>query len=81
MARPGAGEVTEWPWKDGQTITFGVRLYAYGRRWRLVFGTSAQGWNETRAQIEVESILQQVERGTWRSGSSCGLQRRPISAR
>jgi hypothetical protein len=43
MARPGSGEVTEWPWKDGQTVTFGARLYAYGRRWRLVFGTSAQG--------------------------------------
>jgi integrase len=65
MARPNTGEVTERLWKDSKTITFGARLYAYGRRHRLVFGTNTQGWNETRADIELESILQQVERGTW----------------
>jgi len=65
MARPNSGEVTERPWKDGKTITFGARLYAYGRRHRLVFGTNTQGWNDTRADIELESIQQQVERGTW----------------
>ena len=65
MGRPNSGEVTERPWKDGKTITFGARLYAYGRRHRLVFGTNLQGWNDTRAEIELESILQQVARGTW----------------
>jgi integrase len=65
VARPNGGEVTERRWKDGETITFGARLYAYGRRHRLVFGTNAQGWNEVRAQIELEDILQQVDRGTW----------------
>jgi integrase len=65
MARPNTGEVTERPWKDGKTITFGARLYAYGRRHRLVFGTNLQGWGTTRAEIELESILQQVDRGTW----------------
>ena len=43
-----------------KTVTFGARLYAYGRRHRLVFGTNSQGWNQTRAQIELESVLQQV---------------------
>ena len=65
MARPNAGQVTERPWKDGKTVTFGARLYAYGRRHRLVFGTNAQGWNRTRAEIELEDIQQQVDRGTW----------------
>ena len=65
MGRPNSGEVTERPWQDGKTITFGARLYAYGRRHRLVFGTNLQGWNDTRAEIELESILQQVARGTW----------------
>jgi hypothetical protein len=65
MARPNTGEVTQWPWKNGTTITYGARLYAYGRRHRLVFGTNTQGWNDVRAEIELESILQQVERGTW----------------
>jgi integrase len=65
MARPSSGQITESRWKDGRTVTFGARLYAYGRRHRLVFGTNSQGWNETRAQIELEAILQQVVRGTW----------------
>jgi integrase len=65
MGRPNSGEVTERPWQDGKTVTFGARLYAYGRRHRLAFGTSSQGWNEVRAEIELESILQQVDRGTW----------------
>ena len=65
MGRPNSGEVTEHTWKDGKTITFGARLYAYGRRHRLVFGTNLQGWNRTRAEIELEDILQKVERGTW----------------
>lgn len=43
MARPNTGEVTQWPWKNGKTITYGARLYAYGRRHRLVFGTNTQG--------------------------------------
>jgi integrase len=65
VGRPNSGEVTERPWQDGKTVTFGARLYAYGRRHRLGFGTNRQGWNSTRAEIELESILQQVERGTW----------------
>jgi integrase len=65
MGRPNSGEVTERLWKDDKTITFGARLYAYGHRHRLAFGTNSQGWNRTRAEIELESILQQVERGTW----------------
>ena len=65
MPWPTTGQVTERPWANRKTITFGARLYAYGRRHRLVFGTNKQGWNRTRAEIELESIQQQVIRGTW----------------
>jgi len=65
MPRPNSGEVTERSWKDAETVTFGARVYAYGRRHRLVFGTNTQGWNRTRAEIELEDIQQQVDRGTW----------------
>lgn len=65
MSRPRTGQVTEWGWEDDRTITYGARLRAYGRRRRLVFGTNHQGWNRIRAEIEVEQILQQVQRGTW----------------
>jgi hypothetical protein len=63
--RPSTGQVTERRWKDGRTITFGARLSAYRRRHRLVFGTNLQGWNRTRAEIELEGILEKVARGTW----------------
>jgi hypothetical protein len=65
MPRPNRGEVTEHLWKDAETVTFGARLHAYGRRYRVPFGTSREGWNRTRAEIELERIEQQVQRGTW----------------
>jgi integrase len=65
MARPNTGQVFEHLWKDGKTITYMARLHAYGRRGRVTFGTSAAGWNRVRAELELEKILQQVERGTW----------------
>jgi len=65
MPKPNAGQVTERVWEDGQTVTFGARVHAYGRRHRLVFGTNRQGWNRVRAEIELEEILQKIDRGTW----------------
>jgi hypothetical protein len=59
------GEVTEWRWADGTTITFGARVYMYGRREKVSFGTDKEGWNRRRAEIELEKIVQQIERGTW----------------
>ena len=68
MGRPNSGEVTERPWQDGKTITFGARLYAYGRRHRLVFGTNLQGWNDTRAEIELR--VDPAAGRTWHVGPS-----------
>lgn len=65
MPRPNTGEVTERPRRDGKTIAFGARVRAYGRRHRLTFGTGAQGWNRTRAEIELEQIELKIEHGTW----------------
>ncbi len=65
MAPANKGEITEHHWKDGTTVTFGARVRAYSRRHRLIFGTSVQGWNRTRAEIELERIEQQIQRGTW----------------
>lgn len=45
------------------SATAGVR--AYGRREKVTFGTNKEGWNRTRAELETEKILQQIERGTW----------------
>ena len=65
MAPRNTGEVFEHRWKDGETITYMARLHAYGHRERVTFGTSKAGWNWSRAELELEKILQQVERGTW----------------
>jgi hypothetical protein len=57
------GEVTEHLWKDGTTVSYGVRVRAYGKRYRLPLGDSRQGWNRTHAEIELERIEQQIQRG------------------
>ena len=40
-------------------------MRAYGRYEKVTFGTNKQGWNRTRAELETERIVQQIERGTW----------------
>lgn len=55
----------ERPWSDGETVSYGARVRAYGRYERVTFGTNKQGWNQTRAELETEKIIQQIERGTW----------------
>jgi integrase len=64
MARAKTGGIDEHRCMDG-SISYRARVYAYGRRERLTLGNSAQGWNTRRAEIELEKILQQIERGTW----------------
>jgi integrase len=65
MARQSIGHVVERPWSDGHTVSYGARVRAYGRYEKVTFGTNMQGWNRTRAELETERIVQQIERGTW----------------
>jgi integrase-like protein len=65
MPRPRTGSVFDKPWADGETVSFGAWVYAYGRREKVTFGTDKQGWNRPRGELETEKILQQIERGTW----------------
>jgi hypothetical protein len=65
MPRPLTGQIIEEPWTDGETISYVARVYAYGRRERVTFGTNKQGWNPQRAVLELERLVQQIERGTW----------------
>jgi integrase len=77
MAPANRGEVTEHLWKDGKTVSYGVRVRAYGKRYRLPLGDSRQGWNRTRAEIELERIEQQIQRGTWVPPEPKAKARRP----
>lgn len=65
MDRPWRGHVFERPWADGETVSYGTQVRAYGRYERVTFGTNKQGRNRTRAELEAERIAQQIERGTW----------------
>ena len=65
MPRPTQGHVVERPWADRETISYGAKVRAYGRYEKVTFGTNKQGWNRTRAELETERIIQQIERGTW----------------
>lgn len=65
MSRQSTGHVFEKPWKDGETVSFVAKVYAYGRYEKVTFGTNRQGWNRKRAELETEKIVQMIERGTW----------------
>lgn len=65
MPRAATGTIEAHRWKDGRTVTVRARVRAYGRRWRIDFGTNHEGWNRERARVELERILEQIERGTW----------------
>jgi integrase len=65
VPRRATGTIVRHRWKDGRTISWWLRVRAYGRRWRVDLGTSHEGWNEERAQVELDRILAQIDRGTW----------------
>jgi hypothetical protein len=65
MPRPTQGHVIERPWSDGKTVSYGAKVRAYGHYEKVTFGTNKQGWNRTRAELETERIIQQIERETW----------------
>lgn len=65
MPRQATGSIETHRWRDGKTVSFRARFRAYGRRWRIDFGTNHEGWSEERARVELERIMGQVARGTW----------------
>ena len=65
MSRPTLGHVIERTWSDGETVSYAAQVRAYGRYEWVTFGTDKEGWNRTRAELETERIVQQIERGTW----------------
>jgi integrase len=60
-----SGEIKTHPWADGRTVSYSLRVRAHGTRHQLKLGTNHQGWNEHRAQVELDGVLQRIARGTW----------------
>lgn len=65
MPRPPNGSIETHTWHDGRTVTYRARVRAYGRQWRVHFGTNLEGWNHERARVELDTIMDRVRRGTW----------------
>lgn len=67
--RKATGIYEERPWKDGRTISYGCRVRYEGQQIRILFGTNWEGWSEQRARNEIERIVGQIERGTYKPPS------------
>jgi hypothetical protein len=57
MARRATGAIETHAWRGGRTVTVRARLRAYGRRYRIDFGTNHEGWNVERARVECGALL------------------------
>jgi hypothetical protein len=64
MPRPVKGEVVFDPRR--KSPKFALRFYAYGKRRYVSLGTKEEGWTHARARTELQNVLADVRRGTWR---------------
>jgi integrase len=64
MARESTGQVLERKGKRG--ITYAARVRAYGERHYLSLGYSWEGYTRRQADTELQNILADIRRGTWK---------------
>jgi integrase len=50
----------------GRSPRYGLRFRAYGRREYVSLGSAEEGWTSSKAQEELQNVLADVRRGTWR---------------
>lgn len=62
--RPTTGHLRREQRRDGLT-TFSIRVRAYGQRHTVRLGNELEGWNETRARMELENVTAQIRAGVW----------------
>ncbi|HEX3361815.1 MAG TPA: site-specific integrase [Solirubrobacterales bacterium] len=65
MPRRSSGHIERRPWKDGRTTSWRVHVSVDGRPYKVTLGTNHEGWNDERAEVELDKILAQIRRGTW----------------
>ncbi len=63
--RHPTGEVREYRAKSG-VATYSVRVRWRGDRLNIRLGSELEGWNRPLADLELASIMAQIERGVWR---------------
>jgi integrase len=64
MARESTGQVLERKGKRG--ITYAARVRASGERHYLTLGHAWQGYTRHQAETELQNILADIRRGTWK---------------
>jgi integrase len=65
VPRAATGTIKEDPWKDGETVSFRLRIPYKGRKHWVTLGTNLEGWSRERAQGELDGIMDRVRRRTW----------------
>src|SRR3954453_8790 len=65
MGRPLKGQVVER--KTSAGVVYALRFTAYGERQYVTLGPRADGWTRQKAEAELQNVLADVRRGTWRA--------------
>lgn len=65
VPRAATGTLETYPWADGSTVTYRLRVRYHGERHRIDLGTNRQGWSEDRARGELERVMGMIDRGSW----------------
>jgi integrase len=65
MARPITGQVVERKTRTG--VVYALRFTAYGERQYVTLGLRTDGWTRQKAEAELQNVLTDVRRGTWRA--------------
>jgi integrase len=76
MPKKPSGSIETHEWMDGRTVTYRLRVRVDGRRHRVDLGTNHEGWSAERAQVELDRISRQIERGTWEAPARRGAVER-----
>jgi integrase len=66
MARPVRGQVVERKTKGG-VVVYALRFTAYGERQYVTLGSREDGWTRQKAELELQDVMTDVRRGTWRA--------------
>ncbi|MDX6726248.1 MAG: integrase [Baekduia sp.] len=64
MPRPLKGQDIETKTRTG--VDYALRFTAYGERQYVTLGSRADGWTRQKAETELQNVLTDVRRGTWR---------------
>src|SRR3954464_6851548 len=64
MGGPAQGQGIETKTRSG--AVYALRFTAYGERQYVTLGPRADGWTRQKAEAELQNVLADVRRGTWR---------------